>query len=130
MTRTPPIGLFRAVVSVHTVAAFAQPALAGVYLSGNIDGLTWHARIADVVSYAGLAQVVLAVVVSARTRRRWPVAASALIVVAEFGQYVVGMNGLLWAHLPLGVTVVAALAVLFTVVWVRPPARALVGVDG
>lgn len=112
--------LFRAVVTLHTIAAFGQPVFAGVYLSGDIGGLDWHARSADIVFYLGLAQIVVGAVASARSRRAWPVAASVLIAAAETGQYMAGLNGMLWLHLPLGVALIAALAVLFVTVWARP----------
>ncbi|MFE3451873.1 hypothetical protein ACFXJ8_23425 [Nonomuraea sp. NPDC059194] len=125
VTQRPPATsvsgwLLRATVTAHTIAAFGQPAFAGVYLSGNIHGLSWHARTADVVSYLSVLQVVVAIVVSSRTRRRWPAVTSVLILAAEFGQYAVGMSGTLWVHIPLGVTIIAVLAVLFVVVWARP----------
>lgn len=112
--------MFRVTVTVHAITAFAQPALAGAYLSGNIDGLSWHARIADAVSYLGMLQLVIAIVVSIRAARWWPAVASALLVAAEFAQYVAGMSGALWLHIPLGVTIIAAVTLMFAVVWMRP----------
>ncbi|GAA3084968.1 hypothetical protein ACFQ0X_01070 [Streptomyces rectiviolaceus] len=113
-------GLFRASVALHTVVAFGQPVFAGVFLTGDIDGLELHARGADVVFALGLAQAVAGVVLSVRTRWWWPASASLLLVVAESVQYMAGMDGALWLHLPLGVAVIAALVVLFAVVWTRP----------
>ncbi|MFF7789815.1 hypothetical protein [Streptomyces sp. NPDC007991] len=123
--------LFRAAVTVHTVAAFGQPVFAGVYLTGEIGGLDWHARGADVVFSLGLLQAVAGAAAWARTRRLWPTAVSVLIVAAETGQYMAGLSGLLWVHLPLGVMIIAALAVLSAAVWVRPlPNRAVAGRAG
>ncbi|MCG8965085.1 hypothetical protein [Streptomyces sp. CL12-4] len=106
--------------TAHTVAAFGQPVFAGVYLTGEIGGLDWHARGADTVFSLGLLQAAVGVAVRARTRRWWPAAVSLLIVAAETGQYLAGMSGLLWVHLPLGVMTITALAVLTAAVWVRP----------
>ncbi|MET9658068.1 hypothetical protein [Streptomyces sp. NPDC006510] len=113
-------------MTVHTVAAFGQPVFAGVYLTGEIGGLDWHARGADIMFSLGLLQAAVGVAASARMRRLWPIAVSVLIVAAETGQYVAGLSGLLWVHLPLGVMIIAALAVLSAAVWVRPlPNRAV-----
>ncbi|WP_158102459.1 hypothetical protein [Streptomyces africanus] len=119
---------FRAAVTVHTVAAFGQPVFAGVYLTGEIGGLDWHARGADLVFSLGLLQAAVGAAAWARMRRWWPIAVSVLIVAAETGQYMAGLSGLLWVHLPLGVMIIAALAVLSAAVWVRPlPNRAVAG---
>jgi hypothetical protein len=42
------------------------------------------------------------------------------LVAAETVQYVAGLRGALWLHIPLGVVIVAALAVQFIAVWRRP----------
>ncbi|RVU28021.1 hypothetical protein EOT10_07095 [Streptomyces antnestii] len=128
-TTVPPKGvvgrLFRAAVTLHTVVAFGQPVFAGVYLSGEIGGLDWHARGADVVFSLGVLQVAVAVAAWVRWGLRWPTAVSVLILVAESGQYGAGLAGLLWVHLPLGVMIIASLAVLSAALWVRPlPDRA------
>ncbi|MFD7776982.1 hypothetical protein [Streptomyces sp. NPDC059753] len=113
--------LFRAAVTAHTVASFGQPVFAGVYLTGEIGGLDWHARGADVVFSLALVQAAA----SALTRSLWPISLSVLIVSAEAVQYMAGVSGLLWVHFPLGVMLIAALAVLSAAVWVRPlPNRA------
>ncbi|MEU0835465.1 hypothetical protein ACNPQM_29780 [Streptomyces sp. NPDC056231] len=113
-------------MTVHTVAAFGQPVFAGVYLTGEIGGLDWHARGADVVFSLGLLQAAVGGAASRRMRRLWPIAVSMLILAAETGQYMAGLSGLLWVHIPLGVMIVAALAVLSAAVWVLPlPNRAV-----
>ncbi|MEV0384737.1 hypothetical protein [Nonomuraea sp. NPDC050643] len=124
MVSASPIGwVLRAVVSAHTVAIVAQPVFAGVYLSGDYDGLRWHVAGADVVTSIGLAQVVVAIVVWVRLRRVWPLLATSAVVAAETVQYFAGLDGALWLHLPLGVMTVAALVVLFIAVWCRPLRR-------
>ncbi|MEU0029789.1 hypothetical protein [Streptomyces sp. NPDC006335] len=120
--------VFRAAVTVHAVAAFGQPVFAGVYLTGEIDGLDWHRRGADIVFCLGLAQAAAGTAAWARMRRLWPAAVSVLILAAETGQYMAGLSGLLWVHLPLGVMIIATLAVLTGAVWVRPlPNHAMAG---
>lgn len=91
-----------------------------MYLSGDIGGLDLHALGADTASFLGLAQAIVGVTYSVRQRVWWPALTSLLLVAAESVQYVAGMDGALWLHLPLGVSLIAGLAVLFTVAWTRP----------
>ena len=119
--RTRPVEwAFRFVVSAHVVAIVGQPVFAGVYLTGDFDSLRWHAVGADVVTSIGYLQVILAVVVWVRLRRAGPFLATVAVVAAETVQYVAGLDGALWLHIPLGVMTVAALVVQFVAVWWRP----------
>ncbi|TQM14286.1 hypothetical protein [Pseudonocardia kunmingensis] len=124
-TRFPgsPAWLFRAVVSAHVLAILGQPVFAGVYLTGDFDGLRWHALGADVVTSIGYLQVIAAIAVWVRLGRAWPFLATTAVVVAETVQYFAGLDGALWLHLPLGVLTVAALVVQFVAVWRRPLVR-------
>jgi hypothetical protein len=115
--------VLRGVVSAHLVAICAQPVFAGVYLSGDFDGLSLHAAGADVVTSIGYLQVIVAVVVWVRLRQVWPFAASLAVVAAETVQYFAGLDGALWLHIPLGVMTVAAVVMLFVTVWRRPIVR-------
>lgn len=108
----------------HAVAAFGQPVFAGVYLSGSIRGLELHARGADIVFALGLLQLILAFIVTVAARRWWPTVLSVLLVAAETAQYIAGLDGTLWLHLPLGVAVVAGAAIAAMALWILPaPAR-------
>lgn len=115
--------VLRAVVSAHAVAIFGQPVFAGVYLSGDYDGLRWHAAGADIVTSIGYAQLIAAIVVWVRLRRAWPFVATLVLVAAETVQYFAGMDGALWLHLPLGVLTIVALTLLFVAVWRQPVLR-------
>ncbi|MEV0402702.1 hypothetical protein [Actinoallomurus sp. NPDC050550] len=112
--------VMRALVSAHVVAIFGQPVFAGVYLSGDFDGLRWHAVGANVVTSIGYLQLIAAIVVWVRSRQAWPFLATLALVAAETVQYFAGMDGALWLHLPLGVLTIAGLVVLFIAVWRRP----------
>ena len=112
--------VMRALVSAHVVAIFGQPVFAGVYLSGDYDGLRWHAVGANVVTSIGYLQVIAAIVVWVRLRQAWPFLATLALVAAETVQYFAGMDGALWLHLPLGVLTIVGLVVLFIAVWRRP----------
>ncbi|KDN20107.1 hypothetical protein DV20_21705 [Amycolatopsis rifamycinica] len=103
------------------MAIAGQPVFAGVYLSGDYDGLRLHATGADVVTSLGYLQLIAAIVVWARLRRAWPFLATAAVVAAETVQYFAGLDGALWLHLPLGVLTVAGLVTLVVALWRRPP---------
>ncbi|GAA1696869.1 hypothetical protein GCM10009745_48730 [Kribbella yunnanensis] len=111
-------------VTVHVVAIFGQPVFAGVYLSGDYDGLRWHSLGADTVTFIGYLQLIVAIVVWVRLRRAWPFIGTAALVAAETIQYFAGLDGALWLHLPLGVLTIAALVVLFVAVWRQPLRKA------
>ncbi|MEV4171349.1 hypothetical protein [Nonomuraea sp. NPDC049709] len=113
----------RAVVSAHVVAIAGQPVFAGVYLTGDHDGLRWHALGADVVTSIGYLQVIVAITFWVRLRQAWPFLTTMAVVAAETVQYFAGLDGALWLHIPLGVTTVAALVVQFIAVWRRPLLR-------
>ena len=115
--------VLRGVVSAHLVAVVGQPVFAGVYLSGDFDGLRMHAVGADIVTSLGYLQVIAAVVVWVRVRQVWPFVASLGVTAAETVQYIAGEDGALWLHLPLGVLTVAAVVVLFIAVWRQPVVR-------
>jgi hypothetical protein len=112
--------VMRALVSAHAVAIFGQPVFAGVYLSGEYDGLRLHEVGANIVTSLGYLQLIAAVVVWVRLRQSWPFTATLALVVAETVQYFAGMDGALWLHLPLGVLTIVGLAVMFIAVWRRP----------
>ena len=118
---TARVWALRAVISAHLIAIVGQPVFAGVYLSGDFDGLRWHAVGADVVTSLGGLQAIAAAAVWIRRRRGGLFAASLAVVAAETVQYFAGLDGALWLHLPLGVLTIAGLTVLFVVVWRRPP---------
>jgi len=112
--------VLRAVVSAHLVAIVGQPVFAGIYLSGVYDGLSWHAIGANVVTSLGFVQLITAGVLWVRLRQAWPFLATLALVAAETVQYLAGMEGALWLHLPLGVMTIAGLVVQFIAVWRRP----------
>ncbi|WAL68394.1 hypothetical protein ORV05_11685 [Amycolatopsis cynarae] len=116
-------GVMRALVTAHLVAIFGQPVFAGMYLGGDFDGLRWHAAGANVVTSLGYLQLIAAIVVWVRLRQAWPLFATLAVVAAETVQYFAGLDGTLWLHLPLGVSTIAGLVVLFIAVWRRPAHR-------
>ncbi|GGP86429.1 hypothetical protein [Streptosporangium pseudovulgare] len=119
----PPEWAFRAAVSAHMMAIAGQPVFAGVYLTGDFDGLRWHAAGADVVTSIGYLQMITAIVVWVRLRQAWPFLSTTAVAAAETVQYFAGLDGALWLHIPLGVMTVAALTVQFIAGWRRPLPR-------
>ena len=115
--------ILRGLVTAHLVVIFGQPVFAGVYLSGDFDGLRMHAVGADIVTSIGYLQVIAAVVVWVRLRQVWPFVASLGVVAAETVQYFAGRDGALWLHIPLGVITVAAVVMVFVALWRQPVVR-------
>ncbi|WP_350275505.1 hypothetical protein [Kribbella sp. HUAS MG21] len=115
--------VLRVVVGAHLVAIVGQPVFAGVYLSGDFDGLRMHALGADVTTSIGYLQVIAAVAVWVRLRQVRPFVMSLGVVVAETVQYFAGLDGALWLHIPLGVLTVAAVVVSFVALWREPLVR-------
>ncbi|WP_197717399.1 hypothetical protein [Glycomyces terrestris] len=105
------------------MAGFLQPVFAGVYLSGDYDGLAWHVTGANLVSYIGIIQLGAAVAVWVRVRRAWPFWTSLALVLGATAQYFAGDVGALWLHFPLGVALIAGIAAVFAAVWRRPLPR-------
>lgn len=120
---TPTEWTLRGVVSAHVVAITGQPVFAGVYLTGDFDSLRRHAVGADVVTFIGYLQLIVAIVVWVRLRQVWLFLATAAVAAAETVQYFAGLDGALWLHIPLGVLTIAALVVLFIAVWRQPLPR-------
>ncbi|MCW3841607.1 hypothetical protein ONA70_16010 [Micromonospora yasonensis] len=119
--RVSPAGwILRFIVSAHMVAIFGQPVFAGIYLSGDFDGLRWHEVGANIVTSLGYLQLIAAVVVWVRLRQAWLCLATLALVAAETVQYFAGLDGTLWLHLPLGVLTIVGLVVQFIAVWSGP----------
>ncbi|MFC3986270.1 MULTISPECIES: hypothetical protein [Streptosporangium] len=119
--RTTPTGwALRVLAGAHTVAIIGQPVFAGTYLTGDYDSLHLHAVGADVVTSIGYLQMIAALTAWIRLRRAWPFLATTAVVAAETVQYLAGLDGALWLHIPLGVITVTALTVLFVALWLRP----------
>lgn len=121
-TSPPPASLrwLRWAALAHAVTTFGQPVFAGVYLSGSIRGLDLHARGANIVFALGLLQLILAFITTVVARRWWPTVLSVLLVAMETAQYIAGLDGMLWLHLPLGVAVAAGAAIAAMALWILP----------
>lgn len=118
--RPAPLGVMRAVVTLHALAAVAQPVLAGQFLEGNFDMLAWHSANAVLVQMFGLCQIVAAVLLRWPGRGPlWPLPVSVLLFLAEAAQATFGYIRMLDLHVPLGVAIVGTATWMAFWVW-RP----------
>jgi hypothetical protein len=114
----PTLWIVRAVVSVHLAAALAQPVLAGIYLTGDLDAIVAHAAVAGVVLLVDVVLLAVTVVHAVAGRGPWWLPAVVLgFVVAVVTQIALGAARALGGHVPLGVAIVAASVVLALWAW-------------
>ncbi len=111
----------RAWMLVYLVSAAAQPVLAGAYLEGDYDaigahGLIGSAALSLLVMGAGALALASALVGGTSW---WPVLVTGVLFFAQGFQIGMGHTRALLVHIPLGVAIVAAVAVLTVWVW-RP----------
>jgi hypothetical protein len=115
-----PLVLMRIVVTVHALAVFAQPVLAGQFLDGNVEMVKVHAGVAGLVELVGLVQIPIAVLLwRPGGGPLWPAGLSVLLFVVEGVQVGLGYSRMLAVHVPLGVTIVGIMLLLLIWVW-RP----------
>lgn len=118
--------VLRIVAVAHSLVVLAQPMLAGIYLSGQVDALAVHRlnALASVQAACAL-QLIVAIVYVWRGRgRAWPLLATLGIAAAEELQIAMGFGGEVAIHLPLGVSIISA-QILLTVWLFRYAARAV-----
>ncbi|BBG00144.1 hypothetical protein Pdca_13530 [Pseudonocardia autotrophica] len=98
---------FRVWAVLHGVLVLTQVGLAGALLDAALGALTWHGGIGGSLILVAAVQTVLAVPAAWPGRMPgWPVAVSAVLVVADTAQVAIGHLGLLAVHVPLGVAIV------------------------
>lgn len=108
----------RSVLTLHAVAVFAQPLLAGQILAGDFDIVAIHGGVANLITLLALAQVIAAILLWRPGRGpAWPIWASVGLLLAEVMQAGFGYAGLRAAHIPLGTAVVASTALFLVWVW-------------
>ena len=104
---------FRVWAVLHAVLVLAQVGLAGALLDAALGALAWHGGIGGSLILVATVQTVLAVpAVWPGRMPGWPVAVSAVLVVADTAQVAVGHLGLLAVHVPLGVAIVVTQVVV------------------
>ncbi|MGP3770656.1 hypothetical protein ACTWJ8_07420 [Streptomyces sp. SDT5-1] len=90
-----------------------QAALAGLFVTGDVSLLAWHAANAQVVGLLAVLVCGAAVLVWRAGRRSgWPALLGAVLVAAVLLQHGLGESRELGGHLPLGMTVFGLATVL------------------
>ncbi|MFJ2095444.1 hypothetical protein ACIOEW_40480 [Streptomyces sp. NPDC087901] len=114
----------RVTAIVHAVAFALQPILAGLFLSGRDNAIGSHGDNAAIVSSIALTLAVMAAVARRKGLvgpRVLPITAT--IFVLEIVQLTVGMDHIMWLHIPLGVGLFAAVIATLPVVVAPAPTR-------
>jgi len=132
-TRTGPVErrlqsslwLLRAVLTVHLLAVLAQPILAGMFLTGDVDAIEWHVTVGFTLVADGLLVIAAALGYVLVGRGRWEVLpAAVLLFLADGLQIGMGFGRVLEIHLPLGVAVVVGSVLLAGWSWTPFAGRA------
>ncbi|UKY48566.1 hypothetical protein [Streptomyces inhibens] len=107
------ITVMRALACLFLLDTLAQAALAGLFVTGDVDLLRWHDANAQVLSALAALQIAAAMLIRLRTRGpRWPVAVTALLLALVAGQQALGHARILAGHIPLGMAVFGIAAAL------------------
>jgi hypothetical protein len=117
------LAFLRAMITAHLLAVAAQPVLAGMFFTGDVDAITLHRLVGESLVYLGVLILGAAAAYAFWGRgQRWVLPAAVLLVVADLTQLLIGYAVQLQAHIPLGVAIVTGSALL--AVWVWSPAAA------
>ncbi len=110
-------------VTAHLVAVLAQPVLAGLFLTGDVDAIAVHGAVGSALAAVGLVVVAATLLYVLRRGRLWVLPAVVLLFLASGFQIGTGHARLLQVHVPLGVAVVTAAVLLAVWVWSPSAAR-------
>ena len=112
------LGLLRTVLTVHLLAVLAQPVLAGLFLTGDIDAIAVHGTIGSTLAAVDLVVIgaTLAYVLGGRGRL-WVLPVVVALFLAVGLQIGFGYSRTLEIHIPLGVAIVTTSALLAIWVW-------------
>jgi hypothetical protein len=114
--------LLRITAAVQLVLVLAQPVLAGLFLTGDVDAIEVHAAVATALAFVYLVLVGIAVAYTVVRGRLWVLPASVALLVAVGLQMAAGYTRALQFHIPLGVVIVTMSVLL--AIWVWTPAAA------
>ena len=123
--RRPRLSLWvlRVAVTVHLVLVLAQPVLAGLFLTGNVDAIEVHSAVGGVAAAASLALIATAIAYVLRRGRLWVLPVVVVLFLAVGAQVALGATRVLGAHVPLGVAIAVASALLAVWAWSPSAAR-------
>ncbi|GAA3154027.1 hypothetical protein GCM10010466_51190 [Planomonospora alba] len=120
--RTPPprwiLWSLRATATLHLLGVLVQAVLAGMFVTGDVDMLTWH-RDNGGFTYGMLFFQVVAAILLWRPGRgpAWPALATGALAAPETLQVMLGQERVLIGHFPIGVLDFGASAVLAWWAW-------------
>ncbi len=115
--------LLRGVVTAFLVMVLAQPVLAGLFLTGDVDAIGVHGVIGSALAAVGMGLVAVTLLYVLRRGRLWVLPVAALMFVATGLQIGLGYSRALQVHVPLGVAIVTAAALLAVWAWSPSAAR-------
>ncbi|GAA3685816.1 hypothetical protein GCM10022224_058250 [Nonomuraea antimicrobica] len=108
----------RVTATVHLAGVLAQAALAGLFVTGDVDLLTWHRDNGGVTHSVLYLQLVASILLWRPGRGPgWPALAGLGLVVLETGQVVFGQSRILALHFPLGMAIFGLSAVFTAWTW-------------
>ncbi|TMR94712.1 hypothetical protein [Nonomuraea basaltis] len=118
---TPPgwiVWSLRALATAHLAGVLAQAALAGLFVTGDVDLLTWHRNNGGFTHSLLYLQLVAAILLWRPGRGPlWPAVASLGIVAAETVQVALGQSRVIALHFPLGMAIFGLSAVFTAWTW-------------
>ena len=114
----------RFLLTAHLVAVLAQPVLAGLFLTGDVDAIEVHGLVGSLLALVAMSLMAgaLAYVIGGRGRL-WVLPVTVLLFLAEGFQIGVGHSRALEVHIPLGVAIVVVAVLLAAWVWTPSAAR-------
>jgi hypothetical protein len=124
--RTPRASLWalRIVTLVFVLAVLAQPVLAGLFLTGDIDAIAVHSLVGSLLALGALVMIGAAVAyVLAGRGTLWILPVSVLLFLAVGFQIAAGFARQLELHIPLGVVIVTTSVLLAGWAWSPLAAR-------
>ncbi|MEU3778820.1 hypothetical protein AB0F11_37585 [Streptomyces sp. NPDC032472] len=122
--RRGPVTLMRATAVLVLLDTLAQAALAGLFVTGDLDLLAWHSANADILAALTLLQTAAVAVVWRRLGGpAWPLAASIALAALVGSQQALGEARVLAAHMPLGMTIFGGAAAMVCWTFTYRPRR-------
>jgi hypothetical protein len=115
--------LLRILISAYLVAVLAQPVLAGLFLTGDVDAIAVHAAVGSALAAFGLVLIAATLAYVLRRGRLWVLPAAVVLFLAVGLQIGMGYARTLQIHVPLGVAIVTASILLAIWVWTPSAAR-------
>ncbi|GIH93999.1 hypothetical protein ACFFMN_15410 [Planobispora siamensis] len=119
-TRAPgwTVWSLRVTATLHLLGVLGQAALAGLFVTGDVDMLLLHRDNAGFTAAMLLFQLVAAILLWRPVRGpAWPARMTGGLMVAETLQVFMGQERVLIGHFPLGVAIFGASAVLTGWAW-------------